>query len=83
MLKEAQSLGLPLDDQRVGPDAVLGIEINPYAAELARVTIWIGELQWQTRNSFGLKRQPILGQLRGIVCRDALLNSDGSESKWP
>ena len=23
-----------------------GIEINPYAAELARVTVWIGEIQW-------------------------------------
>lgn len=83
IIEEAKTLGLPLDDQRVEPDAVLGIEINPYAAELARVTIWIGELQWQMRNSFGLKRQPILGQLRGIVCRDALLNPDGTEAKWP
>ena len=26
----------------VGPEAVHGIEINPYAAELAQVTVWIG-----------------------------------------
>ena len=29
---------------RVGPEAVRGIEINPYAAELARVSVWIGEI---------------------------------------
>jgi hypothetical protein len=29
---------------------VLGIGINPYAAELARMTAWIGELQWQMAN---------------------------------
>lgn len=60
-----------------------GIEINPYAAELARVTIWIGELQWQLRNGFGIHRSPILGALPGIECRDALLNPDGTEAEWP
>ena len=29
-----------------GPQALLGIELNTYAAELARVVIWIGEIQW-------------------------------------
>lgn len=29
-----------------GTDNILGIEINEYAAELARVTVWIGEIQW-------------------------------------
>lgn len=83
VLREANAIGLPLDDQRIGPDAVLGIEINPYAAELARVTIWIGELQWQLRNAFHITRAPILGRLDGIVCRDALLEPDGSETDWP
>ncbi|MCU0839675.1 MAG: class I SAM-dependent DNA methyltransferase, partial [Rhodospirillales bacterium] len=68
---EARALGLPDDDLRIGPHAVLGIEINDYAAELARVTIWIGELQWQLKNGFGIHRQPILAQLPGIECRDA------------
>jgi len=83
VLKEAAALGLPLDGQRVGPQAVLGIEINPYAAELARVTIWIGELQWQMKNAAGITRAPILGRLDGIVCRDALLDPNGGEAKWP
>ena len=83
VMNEAKALGLPPDDQRVTPQTVLGIEINDYAAELARVTIWIGELQWQLRNGFGIQRSPILGALNGIECRDALLNADGSEADWP
>lgn len=81
--KEADKLGLPLDDQRVGPETVLGLEINPYAAELARATIWIGELQWQLRHGFGISRAPILSALNGIVNKDALVNADGTEVIWP
>lgn len=83
VMKEAERMGLPLDNQRVTPEAVLGIEINPYAAEIARVTIWIGELQWQLRNGFAVSRSPILGQLKQIECRDALLAPDGTEAEWP
>ncbi len=80
---EARKLDLPLDDERVTPETVLGIEINPYAAEIARVTIWIGELQWQVRKGLSITRRPILGTLHQIECRDALLAPDGSEAKWP
>ena len=45
---------------QIGPEAVLGIEINAYAAELARVTIWIGEIQWMIRHGLGYRRDPIL-----------------------
>jgi len=79
---EARGLDLPPDDDRVTPDSVLGIEINPYAAELARTTIWIGELQWQTRNSGPITRAPVLGRLDGIENRDALLDGD-QEAAWP
>ena len=43
---DAQVLGLerPLDFD-TSPANVLGIEHKEYAAELARVTVWIGELQ--------------------------------------
>ena len=83
VMNEATALDLPPDNQRVGPEAVLGIEINPYAAELARLTVWIAELQWQLRNGFNVKRRPVLGRLDGIVCRDALVNRDGTEANWP
>lgn len=80
---EAQDLGLPLEFPRVGPEAVRGIEINPYAAELARLTVWIGQIQWQLKKGFGLSRDPILKPLDQIECRDALLNPDGTEAAWP
>jgi len=81
--QEARTLGLPADDERITPQCVLGIEINPYAAELARTTVWIGELQWQMKNAGAVKRTPILGSLKGIENRDALLNEDGTEAQWP
>ena len=40
---EAEALGLERGFPGVGPKNVKGIEINAYAAELARVSVWIGE----------------------------------------
>ncbi len=81
---EAEELGFQLDGgPRIGPEAVLGIEKNLYAAELARVTVWIGEIQWMRRNGFDVVRNPILKPLDTIECRDAILNEDGSEAEWP
>ena len=83
VIQEAETLGLPAQFPRVGPEAVRGIEVNPYAAELSRVTIWIGELQWMIENGFGAAKNPILKPLDQIECRDAILNEDGTESEWP
>jgi hypothetical protein len=55
---------------------VLGIELNPYAAELARVTVWIGEIQWMLKHGYDIRRQPILAPLDHIECRDAVLVVD-------
>ena len=81
---DAEALGL----QRqllieTSPANVLGIEINAYAAELARVTVWIGEIQWMLKNGYDCRRNPILATLDHIEHRDALLNADGSEAAWP
>jgi type II restriction/modification system DNA methylase subunit YeeA len=80
---EAEALGLPRQFPGVGPENVLGIELNPYAAELARVSVWIGEIQWMRRNGFEAGRNPILRALNTIENRDALLNEDGTEAVWP
>ena len=80
---DAELLGLTRRAPAVGPEAVLGVEINPYAAELARVSVWIGELQWMRRNGFGVSDRPILKPLHNIECRDAVLNADGTEAVWP
>ena len=49
--------GLPARiSRRSGRRQCAGIEINPYAAELARVSVWIGEIQWMRRNGFAVPR---------------------------
>lgn len=80
---ESEALGLPRGFPRVGPEAVKGIEINPYAAELARVSIWIGEIQWMRANGFDAATNPILKPLSNIECRDAVLNPNGARAEWP
>ncbi len=80
---EAEALGLPRGFPSIGPEAVLGIELNPYAAELARVSVWIGEIQWMRRHGFEAARNPILRTLSTIENRDAVLNADGTKAEWP
>ena len=80
---EAEELGFERAFPEIGPANVKGIEINPYAAELARVSVWIGEIQWMRRNGFLEARNPILKPLDTIECRDAILKPDGTEADWP
>ncbi|MBX7482334.1 class I SAM-dependent DNA methyltransferase [Qipengyuania qiaonensis] len=81
---EAEALGCSREFPAVGPESVLGIELNPYAAELARVSVWIGEIQWMRRNGFEAARNPILRSLGNIECRDAVLDVvTGERARWP
>ena len=80
---EAETLGFQRAFPEVGPANVKGIELNPYAAELARVSVWIGEIQWMRRNGFAESRNPILKPLDTIECRDAILTADGTQPDWP
>ena len=80
---EAEALGFQRAFPEVGPANVRGIEINPYAAELARVSVWVGEIQWMRRNGFAEARDPILKPLDTIECRDAILTPETAEPEWP
>ncbi|WP_197687909.1 class I SAM-dependent DNA methyltransferase [Bradyrhizobium erythrophlei] len=84
---ECEALELSPRALEVGPEIVHGIEINPFAAELARTTIWIGDIQWRRRNGIYSEPPPILRKLDAIECRDALITkrSEGSfvEAGWP
>ena len=80
---EAEALGFQRAFPEVGPANVKGIELNPYAAELARVSVWIGEIQWMRRNGFAEARDPVLKPLNTIECRDAILAADSTEPAWP
>ena len=84
VLIESEALGIPRMFPLVGPDSVLGIERNSYAVELARVTVWIGEIQWMRRKGYDLSRTPVLSSLPGIVELDAILDEGtGQEPTWP
>ena len=78
---------IPMEFPQVGPQAVLGIEINPYAADLARLAIWIGEIQWMLGHGFAYRADPVLRPLDHIETRDALLDWSGpdgpQEADWP
>jgi type II restriction/modification system DNA methylase subunit YeeA len=86
---EAATMGLEREaDLVTGPHNMLGIELNEYAAELARVTVWIGELQWRLLHGYEFKTNPVLEPLDHIECRDALLMFGASgaapvEAEWP
>ena len=84
---DCEALGLGMAVPRVDPKIVHGIEINPFAAELARTTIWIGDIQWRVKNAIHHHPRPLLQKLDSIECRDALLAPDGKggfmEAEWP
>lgn len=61
----------------VDPHQFLGIELNPRAAAIAELVLWIGYLQWQVRTG-GVSRvkQPVLKAYHNIENRDAVLAYD-------
>ena len=81
---EAQDLKLSAQTSlQTGPHNILGLEINEFAAELARVTVWIGDIQWCRQNGWPHALNPVLKPLDGIEHRDALLKKDGTQASWP
>lgn len=82
---EAEQMGLHAGfvGMNVGVQCVRGIELNTYAAELARVTVWIGEIQWMLHHGVPPSKNPILKPLETIECRDAVINENHAEPTWP
>ncbi len=74
-------------EPRVKPTQLHGIEINELAAELARISIWIGYLKWMRENGLMKSERPILDALDTIETRDAILDrTDPAKpipAKWP
>jgi len=72
---------------QVRPTQLYGLEINPYAAELAQVVIWIGFLQWTHHNGFAAPRDPILRSIDTIRNMDAIIDlsdpDNPKEPEWP
>ncbi len=72
----------------IGPWQLYGIELNPYAHDLAQMTVWIGWLQWLKFNGFGSPEEPILRAMSSnFQCKDAILDlsdpANPKEPDWP
>ncbi len=72
---------------RVNPTQLSGLEINPYAQQLAQVVIWNGYLQWMHYNGFKMPDHPVLTPIESVRQMDAILDlSDPEhpkEPEWP
>ena len=58
------SLALP--GETVDPHLFLGLELNPRAAAIAELVVWIGYLQWHYRNHESHPAEPILRAFSNI-----------------
>jgi len=66
--------------ETVDPHNLLGIEINPRAAAIAEVVLWIGYLQWHFRTRGDVSPPtPVIRDFRNIENRDAVLAYDRVE----
>lgn len=61
-------------EPKVNVQQLRAIELNPYAYELAQVSVQIGYLQWRRDNGFENESTPVLQNLDGFENHDALLH---------
>lgn len=86
VLDTLQSLGyaqgmLEMEAVAVNPQQFLGLEVNPRAAAIAEMVLWIGYLQWHFRTHGNVApAEPILRDFHNIENRDAVLAYDGVET---
>jgi hypothetical protein len=78
-LREFGDKQLPL--HTIDPHQFLGIEVNPRAAAITDLVLWIGYLQWhfRTRGEGTTPHEPIIRNFHNIECRDAVLAWDSVE----
>ena len=69
--------GLAMDGDAVDPHQFLGLELNPRAAAIAELVIWLGYLQWHFRTKAIVPSEPILRDFKTIKAMDAVLTWDG------
>jgi len=61
----------------VDPHQFLGLEVNPRAAAIAEMVLWIGYLQWHFRTHGNVRPpEPVIKNYHNIQCRDAVLAWD-------
>lgn len=76
---ERQDL-LGLAGVTVDPHQLLGIEVNPRAAAITEMVLWIGYLQWHYRTMGNVQPpEPVIKKFSNIEYRDAVLDWDAIE----
>jgi len=68
---------LALETHTIEPRQFLGIEVNPRAAAIAELVLWIGYLQVHYRQTANHPGEPIMRAFHNILRRDAVLDWDG------
>jgi REP element-mobilizing transposase RayT len=75
-----EQAALEMSGFTVDPHQLLGIEVNPRAAAIAELVLWIGYLQWHFRTAGRVAPpEPIIKNFHNIECRDAVLACDHTE----
>nr|WP_244427219.1 DNA methyltransferase [Methyloferula stellata] len=62
-----------LQGHNIDPHQFLGLEVNPRAAAITELVLWIGYLQWHFRTREGAPEEPILSDFKTIKVTDAVL----------
>jgi hypothetical protein len=69
-----EQTALALAGHTVDPHQFLGLELNPWAAAVAELVLWIGYLQWHFRtHGKASPAEPVLRDFKNIENRDAVL----------
>ncbi|WP_454268909.1 class I SAM-dependent DNA methyltransferase [Roseovarius sp. MBR-51] len=77
-----EQAALSLEGHTVDPHQFLGIELNPWAAAVAELVLWIGYLQWHFRtHGRASPSEPVLRDFRNIENRDAVLTYQGTKAR--
>lgn len=74
------SMSFDTEGLTVDPHQFLGIELNPRAASIAEMVLWVGYLQWHFRTKGNSNPpQPVLRDFHNIENRDAVLAWDSMQ----
>ena len=74
---------LGFEGETVTLQQLLGLELNPRAAALAELVLWIGWLQWHVRTrGLASVAEPVVHNYGNIACRDAVLAWDSQEPAY-
>lgn len=76
-LADVRGGALELRMQEVDPSQFYGIEVKPWAREIAELVLWIGFHQfWRQRHGNVQPEEPLLQDCGTLECRDAVLQWD-------